>query len=579
MNWIESYEKFLKIPSDTPTEHVVRYRAIWLVGSTFVVMQMLNMITMTINYRTWTYDHTVALVAGSGVFICVNLLRWYKNYHVYAAMFSIFLFLAMSASALPDNAGVNTALIPLLIVGPLVNGYVSGRRAAILFWAAAMIYMLFLGWVSFSNPSQWASGERHRDFNRLANGMFILSISAMLSAMLTEHTYTALRTTRENAERAIKAEAAQAEFLAKMSHELRTPLNGVIGLTDALVNSNLPKREAELAKTIRKSGDSLLLILNDLLDLSKIEAGKMPINLAPVNAMHAVESAIQGWNEVARDHGLSFSSDFDPDLDDGALLDELRLRQIIHNLLSNAMKFTESGQVRLKARRERRKNGEQKLVLRVADTGCGIGADAADRIFDSFEQEVNDGVRRHSGTGLGLPISRMLAELMGGSLELEYTGPKGSIFVLVLPFHPAEIEVESVTTEPFEAPISSLRVLIVEDHEINTLVLTEYLKILEVSYEVARDGVECLGWLERSDFDVILMDKNMPRMNGAQATRAIRESSKPYSNVPIIAVTADAMVGEKERLIATGMNGYISKPIQIDDLSRILAEQSVRTGA
>lgn len=572
MSWIERYERVLRIPPDTPAEYLTRYRAIWLVGMLFVAIQLTNLITMTITYGKWTLDHTVALCAATLVAMVVALLRWYKNYHFFAFTLSALTFLALTASALPNRIGINSALVPLVIVGPLINGYVSGSRAALIFSVFAGFYLTFLYWISVNTAPLMMDGTYVREANRYTNALYYLVISTSLSVMLTQHTFSAMRKMRESAERAEKAEAAQSEFLAKMSHELRTPLNGVIGLTDTLLASPLPDREAELARSVRQSGESLMLILNDLLDLSKIEAGKMTIIPTVVNLKSVIEGAMHGWKEVAKNKGLMLHIVLPDSLDQGCSLDELRVRQIIHNLMSNAMKFTEKGRVSLSVTLEDISGGGQMLVMCVSDTGCGISDTAAERIFESFEQADSIGERIRGGTGLGLPISRMLAELMGGRLVLERSTPKGSTFIATLPFVPASMGSDAPVIKTGRTDFNGRRVLVAEDHEINKLVLTEFLKILNLTYEVAKDGVECLEWLERSEFDVILMDKNMPRMNGLETLIVIRSGGKPYSDIPVIAVTADAMIGERERLISHGMDGFLSKPLNIEELARVLSE-------
>lgn len=576
MTLIQRYERLLRIDPETPTEDLIRYRAIWLVGLMFVVMQLINLTVISIDHGEWTYDHTICTVTVVCIATAVHALRWYKNYDVYAFIFSAMLFLGMIASALPQNAGINSALVPLLIVGPLLCGYISGRRAAIVFWAVGTLVICFLAWVTWDSPVQWASGERHRDLNRATNAFYFMTLSATLSAMLTGRTFMALRKMRENAERAARAEAAQSEFLAKMSHELRTPLHGVIGLTDVLIRSDLNRREKELTETLRESGDSLLLILNDLLDLSKIEAGKMTITLQPANLRAALEKDVQGWAEVAEARGLGFVVSLPDELNIGAELDELRLRQVVHNLVSNAVKYTDAGKVRFEAELTDCTNDSAVLQMRVSDTGNGISPDAVPRIFEAFVQGDVSGDNVEGGTGLGLPISRMLIELMGGELTLERTGPEGSVFCARLPLRCVEQPEDEEDDPVVLSELGELRALVVEDHEVNKLVLGEYLKILGVDFEMVADGVECLNRLENNAFDVILMDKNMPRLNGVETTRLIRESGKHFANIFVVAVTADAMVGERERLLAGGMDDFISKPLRIEELLRVMQEAHLR---
>ncbi len=576
MTLIQRYERLLRIDPETPTEDLIRYRAIWLVGLMFVVMQLINLTVISIDHGEWTYDHTICTVTVVCIATAVHALRWYKNYHVYAVIFSAMLFLGMIASALPQDAGINSALVPLLIVGPLLCGYISGRRAAIVFWGVGTLVICFLAWVTWDAPVQWASGERHRDLNRATNAFYFMTLSATLSAMLTGRTFMALRKMRENAERAARAEAAQSEFLAKMSHELRTPLHGIIGLTDVLIRSDLNRREKELTETLRESGDSLLLILNDLLDLSKIEAGKMTITLQPANLRSALEKDVQGWAEVAEARGLGFVVSLQDELNIGAELDELRLRQVVHNLVSNAVKYTDTGEVRFEAELTDCTNDSAALQMRVSDTGKGISPDAVPRIFEAFVQGDVSGDNAEGGTGLGLPISRMLIELMGGELTLERTGPEGSVFCARLPLRCIEQPEDEEDDTVVLSELGELRALVVEDHEVNKLVLGEYLKILGVDFEMVEDGVECLNRLENNAFDVILMDKNMPRLNGVDTTRLIRESGKHFANIYVVAVTADAMVGERERLLAGGMDDFISKPLRIEELLRVMQEAHLR---
>ena len=575
MNILQKFELMLRISPDTPAEYLIRYRAIWLLGLLFVGVEMLNIVSMSITYGRWTYDHNIAVGASSLVILLIILLRWFKQYyHAYAFFYSSLVLAGTAASALPEHAGINSALIPLLILGPLITGYISGRLASILFWVAGSLFLVFLYWVSISNPPLMANGTYVIETNRLTNAFFFLTISAALSSMLTEQTFSAMTKMRENADRAQKAEAAKNEFLAKMSHELRTPLHGVLGLTDALLMRDLPASEAELTKTIQQSGRSLLLILNDLLDLSKIEAGKMAIQPTPTHVYAVIDMAVQGWKEAAKSNGLEFEVQISKDLHRGALIDGLRLRQITHNLISNAIKFTDEGKVSVLAELQSDPAAGNTLKIRVKDTGCGVSDEAYERIFESFEQDERTGDRQFGGTGLGLAICRMLAELMGGSVVLEETSDAGSTFCVSLPLIDAELA-EIVQPDREQAmDIPELRVLVAEDHKVNQLVLAEYLSILGARYEFVEDGIECLARLKTNEYDVILMDKNMPRLNGVETTRIIRNSGEPWSDICIIALTADAMVGEKERLLSEGMNGFLSKPLQISELVEMLTAVS-----
>lgn len=580
MNTLQKFELLLRISPDTPAEYLIRYRAIWLLGLLFVLVETLNIFTMNVTYGYWSYDHNIALATSIAVIGLIVLLRWFKQYyHVYAFIYSGLVLGGTAASALPESAGINSALLPLLTLGPLVTGYISGRIASILFWVSGSIFLAFLYWVSITHPPMMANGTYLIETNRLTNAFYFLSISAALSSMLTEQTFSAMMKMRENAERAHKAEAAKTEFLAKMSHELRTPLNGVIGLTDALLMRDLPEKETELATTIRQSGQSLLMILNDLLDLSKIEAGKMTMQPVPTDLYETIDMAVSGWEEAAKTRGLAFDVDISESLHRGAMIDGLRLRQIMHNLISNAIKFTDQGRISVVAGSQTDVTGAEFLMVRIEDTGCGVDETARERIFESFEQDERTGDRRFGGTGLGLPICRMLSELMGGDVWLEETGETGSTFCVRLPIVPAEMpedgDADSVSVES----VPDLRVLVAEDHKVNRLVLAEFLGILGMTFDFAEDGQECLDHLRARPYDVILMDKNMPRLDGVEATKLIRESGEPWSDIHIVALTADAMVGEKERLLEAGMDSFLSKPIEIASLADALMRVQKRSDA
>ncbi len=580
MNILQKFEQLFRISPDTPAEYLIRYRAIWLLGLLFVAVELMNLIVMSFTYGKWTYDHTIAAGTSLAVIFLIVLMRWFKQYyHVYAFIYSSLVLGGTAASALPEHAGINSALLPLLTLGPLVTGYISGRLASIMFWVAGSFFLAFLYWVSISNPPFMANGTYVIEANRLSNAFYFLSISAALSTMLTEQTFSAMKKMRENAERARKAEAAKTEFLAKMSHELRTPLHGVLGLTDALLMRDLPEREEEITKTIRQSGQSLLLILNDLLDLSKIEAGKMAVEPAPTHVYATIDMAVQGWQEAAKKRGLEFDVLIDRSLHRGAMMDSLRFRQIMHNLISNAIKFTDDGKVTIMAEAVEGDYGEETLLVRVKDTGCGVSDSAYERIFESFEQDERTGDRRFGGTGLGLPICRMLAELMGGDVALEDTSEAGSTFRVRIPLIPADLPEESQTEGLSVAESLELKVLVAEDHKVNRLVLAEFLSILGMRYDFAEDGIECLARLKADNYDLILMDKNMPRLDGIETTKRIRESKESWRDIQIIALTADAMVGEKERLLNAGMDGFLSKPLQITELANVLVSQTKRKKA
>lgn len=371
------------------------------------------------------------------------------------------------------------------------------------------------------------------------------------------------RDLEEQTRAAQSASQAKSAFLAMMSHELRTPMNGVLGMAHALDRTELTPRQAQYVGTLLRSGGGLMTILNDILDLAKIEAGRFDIEARPFDLRQMVQRAVDLWSPAAREKGLSLTGVVAQDVPDWVAGDEARLRQILQNLLSNAVKFTEAGHVALTV-----ETGPSGLAFSVADTGPGMSPQTLSRLFQGFTQADSSVARRYGGTGLGLAISRRLARLMGGDLTVESGLGEGSRFTLAVQLPLAEPVIE-LAPEP--APQSSegpVRVLVVDDNNTNQEVARALLEAIGATVETASSGPEGLAALDDADFDLVLMDIHMPGMSGIEALRAIREAG--HALLPVIALTADAMSGERERLLGLGFNDYLSKPIEPAALVRAL---------
>lgn len=570
--WVAQIEALLRIGSDLPAERVMRLRAVWVVGCMFLGTQVLNMIVMSASYGRLTYDHAIAAFACLVVLATVIAVRWTKQVEVFAAIYSLLLFAGTLGSALPQGTGINTALIPFLTIGPVINAYMAGRRATLIYSALAAVLLGYLFWVSISGPPQSIEGTHTRDVNRLAQAAFGLSLSTALSILVSEQVYAALADQRRHAERAMRAEAAKSDFLATMSHELRTPLNGVIGLTDALLQGDLTPHQRSLAGNIRSSGEGLLVILNDILDLSKIEAGKFSIDPQPTDVVALVQGVVAGWQETARAKGITLVAALPPPLAQLVMVDDVRLRQILQNLISNAIKFTAAGQVEVTLRATPVTAQQIDLAMQVIDTGKGIAPAMQPLIFEPFEQGERGTTRQFGGTGLGLSICRRLAEQMGGEVRLERSDASGTVFSVNLRVEtavrgPASLAVSALTDA---RALRGLRVLVAEDNEINRLVIGEYLRFFGARTEFVVDGAQCLARAQEAVFDVVLMDKHMPGMSGVEAVRALRRLGGVYAQLPVIAVTADAMTGEREELLAAGMTDFLAKPLRAAALQAAL---------
>jgi signal transduction histidine kinase/DNA-binding NarL/FixJ family response regulator len=371
------------------------------------------------------------------------------------------------------------------------------------------------------------------------------------------------------------ANRAKSTFLATMSHEIRTPMNGVLGSAELLERENLSERQRRLVGTVRTSATALLRIIDDVLDFSKIEAGRMELERAPFDLAALVDGTVETLRVQAQRKGLNLVAAVAPHGPHALIGDATRVRQILYNLVGNAIKFTEAGDVRVMARTSVRGGQSVRLDLAVADTGIGMSAEQTARLFQPFAQADNSTTRRFGGTGLGLSIVRRLAQLMGGDVAVSSEAGKGSTFSATL-----MVELDSAGARPAEtAPTPTVtgrrvgRVLAVDDYDVNLEVLAGQLDILGVDVDLARDGIEALTRWRNHDYALVLTDIHMPDMDGVELTRQIRAEEAVSSGrprTPIVALTANALKGEAERCIAAGMNDYLTKPLTLDRLRTTL---------
>jgi signal transduction histidine kinase/ActR/RegA family two-component response regulator len=379
---------------------------------------------------------------------------------------------------------------------------------------------------------------------------------------------SALVREREAAE---AANRAKTEFLANMSHEIRTPLNGVIGAVDVLRASPLAPREREMVEMVRASGETLERLLSDVLDLARVEAGRITVEAADFDLGAAVRSAAALMEVRAQDKGLAFVVDIAPEAEVAVRGDGVRLKQIVTNLVSNAVKFTQAGEVRTTARR----TGEMTVVT-VEDTGVGFDPADKDRLFGRFQQADGSITRRFGGSGLGLAISRQLAELMGGALDAESTPGRGSRFVLTLPLPDALDGAPVAAPESVEelADSGDLRILLADDHPTNRKVVELMLDRPGVRLVAAADGREAFDAFRAEPFDLVLMDMQMPVMDGLSTTRALRahEATQGRDRTPVIMLTANALPEHVASAQAAGADHHLAKPITAAALFKAIGE-------
>ncbi len=375
-----------------------------------------------------------------------------------------------------------------------------------------------------------------------------------------------LRAAKESAE---TSSSTKSQFLANMSHEIRTPLNGVLGMAQALEGEDLTPSQKEKVNVILDSGKSLMALLNDVLDLTKIEAGKLEISAVPGDFLHTMKRTRQLFQSTAEDKGIELFVRYDSNFPQRLSYDPTRVRQCVSNLLSNAIKFTAQGSVEVAISAKPQPDGQFMVAVDVSDTGIGMTPETCAKLFTVFTQADGATTRKFGGSGLGLAISRQLARMMGGDLTVTSEVGRGSTFRLTFKAQAAAVAPATAPAakaiEPTNRTLRGLRVLLTDDNAINRQVIKLFLAQQACEIVEATNGKEALDKLAQGDFDIVLLDVHMPVMDGKETIRRIRATDR-WLHLPVIALTADAMSGDREKYLALGMTDYVSKPVDQREL-------------
>ncbi len=435
---LAKYERFLRIDPNIGAADLLRTRAVYMLGWVFVLSQFINLGFMSYTYGYWTLDHWIAISAIAVIFAATHILRYSKAFMGFAAFYSILMLLGILATSLPDQTGINSAMLPLLVAGAVINGFISGWRMVLIYAFSSLTVVWYLYSASMGWPVPVGVDPiayETRAFMRAVQTTIAFSIVSTGLAVFSVSMHHMFRLLEDNIRLAKQADLAKSNFLANMSHELRTPLNGVIGMAGLLKRTEMTPTQANYVDIIDGCSTGLVTIINDVLDLSKLDAGKAEFSFAPFDLKAMLESLVALNRPAAIDKGLILELHWPENVPTRIISDESRLRQIANNLIGNAVKFTADGRidVMLQSRPVKNHDGLIELCMFVRDTGVGIPAEDVGRVFNRFEQVDNRLSSTTTGTGLGLAITQNLVEKMGGRIHIQSELGEGTIFTIQMP--------------------------------------------------------------------------------------------------------------------------------------------------
>lgn len=577
-SWLlRALDVITRCPPDSDLAYRIRANTLVLVSILFAIASTGNSIYF-ISTLGWSLERIGGPLFLGGLIATILSVRYTQSIETPANIFLTTMTLVAVIVTYGSGSLGTSALVTFLFT-PLYAAFFL-RFWLIIAWTTVSVCVLILHLLF---PPEAPPADLYH-FVYTSQVVIILILTPIFSATQYGFTYLVklqsnqllllnedLKKAREAAE---SASATKSEFLSNTSHEIRTPLNALLGMAQVLAREDLPAAQREKVDIILESGRTLLTLLNDVLDMSKIEAGRLDIAPVVHDLSHAIERTMAIWQAKAYEKGLSLTLDIAQDANGTFHFDPVRIRQCVSNLISNAIKFTESGGVSVTIKADAPCNNQRSIAIAVQDTGIGMNEAQIARLFQPFVQAEKTTARHYGGTGLGLSISRKLARLMGGDLTVESEPGRGSTFLFtfqagVVASNTDRVENHSDTDEVQKATSVSLRgkrILLVDDNALNRQVARLFLDPFDPVIVDAEHGQDALDMLQSASFDLVLTDMRMPVMDGPELVTAIRGSNQTWHAVAIIALTADAMQDQRNSYLSMGINGYVSKPIDANEL-------------
>jgi signal transduction histidine kinase len=464
MNIFQRIEKILDLDRIEGAGTLVRARAVYVMGFTFVFTQIANQFAMYTSYGGFTLDHLISACVSLLVLISIYNLRYKLSFRFYAVLFSVLIITATVGSAVPDQTGINSALLPFFVLGTMANGFICGARAVAMFCVVGLATIWYLYSVSMGAPAGFILDPNEfaeRNFQRAFQASLALSMVSVVCAFFSHSMHEAFQNLESGIETAQENDRAKTQFLANMSHEFRTPMNGILGISEILMETDLDAEQTELTALINQSGETLVGLISDVLLFSQIESGTVELSDDVFELKKVLLEAVAPHRVMAAQKNLPIYLSIAPHLVQTFRGDAIRLRHAVSSVVGNAVKFTNNGRIDISAMGSRAADGKYRLVLTVKDTGIGIAEDKLPIIFDRFRQADESRKRLHGGTGLGLTVARGLVSLMDGDITAMSRESAGSIFCITVDLEmgdkatsiDAQTQQQQITQTPLAAPL------------------------------------------------------------------------------------------------------------------------------